>query len=69
MLIPFPFAFLTGACVFDAAGWYLSNGALAQTGAHLTAAGIGMGLFAAVPGIIDYAGSVPPRSSATVSSL
>lgn len=63
MLIPFPFAFLTGACAFDALGWYLSSETLSQTGAHLTIAGIAAGLLAAVPGIIDYVSSVPPRSS------
>jgi nitrite reductase/ring-hydroxylating ferredoxin subunit/uncharacterized membrane protein len=63
MLIPFPFAFLTGAFVFDAAGWLLNNMELSYTGAHLTLAGVGAGLVAAVPGIIDYFGSVPPESS------
>ena len=64
MLIPFPFAFLAGAFVFDVAGRILRNRELSRTGQHLTAAGIGMGLLAAVPGIIDYFGSVPPKSSA-----
>jgi nitrite reductase/ring-hydroxylating ferredoxin subunit/uncharacterized membrane protein len=64
MLIPFPFAFLTGAFAFNAFGWYSSNEMLSRTGAHLTIAGIGAGLLAAVPGIVDYASSVPPRSSA-----
>lgn len=64
MLIPFPFAFLTGAFVFDALGWYYSSEALSRTGVHLTLAGLGAGLLAAVPGVIDYVGSVPSRSSA-----
>jgi nitrite reductase/ring-hydroxylating ferredoxin subunit/uncharacterized membrane protein len=64
MLIPFPFAFLTGAFAFNAFGWYSSSHALSLTGEHLTLVGIGAGLLAAVPGIIDYANSVPPRSSA-----
>ena len=63
MLIPFPFAFLTGAFVFDALGWYLPSETLSQTGSHLTLAGVGAGVLAAVPGIIDYVSSVPPRSS------
>jgi nitrite reductase/ring-hydroxylating ferredoxin subunit/uncharacterized membrane protein len=64
MLIPFPFAFLTGAFLFDVAGWYVNNGNFARTGAHLTLAGVAAGLLAAVPGVIDYFGSVPPQSSA-----
>ena len=63
MLVPFPFAFLTGAFLFDVAGRWLRKPELAQTGRHLTAAGIGAGLLAAVPGAIDYFGAVPPKSS------
>jgi nitrite reductase/ring-hydroxylating ferredoxin subunit/uncharacterized membrane protein len=63
MLVPFPFAFLTGAFLFGMAGRWLKNPELAQTGRHLTAAGLGAGLLAAVPGAVDYFGSVPPRSS------
>ena len=64
MLIPFPFAFLAGAFLFDLAGRITRNQDLSQTGRHLTVAGIGAGLLAAVPGIVDYFESVPPRSSA-----
>lgn len=63
MLIPFPFAFLTGAFFFDLAAWWTGELDLAYTGRNLTLAGIGFGLVAAVPGIIDYFGSVPPESS------
>jgi nitrite reductase/ring-hydroxylating ferredoxin subunit/uncharacterized membrane protein len=63
MLIPFPFAFLVGAFLFDAIGWWLGNIELSYTGQHLTVAGIATGLVAAVPGIIDYFGAVPPESS------
>ena len=63
MLIPFPFAFLTGAFLFDGLGWWLGNMDLSYTGRHLTVAGIAAGLVAAIPGIIDYFGSVPPKSS------
>ncbi len=62
-LIPFPFAFLTGALLFDLAGMLAGRASLWTTGAHLTLAGIGAGLLAAIPGIIDYFYTVPPDSS------
>ena len=62
-LIPFPFAFLTGALIFDVIGVTAGAPALWTTGAHLEVAGIGAGLLAAVPGIIDYVYTVPPKSS------
>jgi nitrite reductase/ring-hydroxylating ferredoxin subunit/uncharacterized membrane protein len=66
MLIPFPFAFLTGAFFFDVAAYLLGNMDIAFIGRYLTVAGIAMGLVAAIPGAIDYFGSVPPESSAKV---
>ena len=63
MLIPFPFAFLTGAFLFDAAGWWSETPAWWTTGGHLALAGIAAALVAAVPGLIDYLYTVPPRSS------
>lgn len=63
MLIPFPIAFLTGAMLFDAAGWLLGNPAWWTTGGHLGAAGVATALLAAVPGFIDYLYTVPPKSS------
>jgi len=62
-LIPFPFAFLTGALLFDSLGLLLGRDDLWMTGAHLTLAGIGAGLLAAIPGAIDYLYTVPPGSS------
>src|SRR5688500_6355272 len=62
-LIPFPFAFLSGAALFDVAGWLVGSAALSMSAAHLTLAGIGAGLLAAVPGVIDYLYTVPPDSS------
>ena len=63
MLIPFPFAFLTGAFLFDVLGRWLDRPALWTTGAHLALAGIIAALLAAVPGFVDYVFTVPPRSS------
>src|SRR5688572_33312989 len=63
MLFLFPIAFLTGATLFDAAGWFLSSSASWTTGGHLGAAGIATALLAAVPGLIDYLYTIPPNSS------
>ncbi|HSA55690.1 MAG TPA: DUF2231 domain-containing protein [Gemmatimonadaceae bacterium] len=62
-LIPFPFAFLTGALLFDLAGRLFARPAWWETGAHLSAAGVVTALVAAVPGFIDYRYTVPPRST------
>jgi nitrite reductase/ring-hydroxylating ferredoxin subunit/uncharacterized membrane protein len=63
MLIPFPFAFLTGAVVFDLAGSVWGSPAWWITGGHLAAAGILAAVIAAIPGFIDYLYTVPPKSS------
>lgn len=63
MLIPFPFAFLTGAFVFDLAGRVTGNASWWSTGGYLALAGIVTALLAAVPGLIDYIRTVPPKSS------
>lgn len=62
-LIPFPFAFLAGAFLFDAAGRIADRPDWWVTGGHLAIAGIGTALVAAVPGFIDYLYTVPPRST------
>jgi nitrite reductase/ring-hydroxylating ferredoxin subunit/uncharacterized membrane protein len=62
-LIPFPFAFLYGAFFFDVGGVLLDRPAFWTTGGYLALAGVVMGLAAAVPGIIDYFSTVPPRST------
>jgi uncharacterized membrane protein/nitrite reductase/ring-hydroxylating ferredoxin subunit len=63
-LIPFPFAFLTGAFLFDLAGRLTDRPAWWTTGAHLALAGIAAALLAALPGFIDYVKTVPPDSTA-----
>jgi nitrite reductase/ring-hydroxylating ferredoxin subunit/uncharacterized membrane protein len=63
-LIPFPFAFLTGALLFDTLGFLRGSASLWTTGAYLTIAGLGAGIITAIPGIIDYLYTVPPQSSA-----
>jgi uncharacterized membrane protein/nitrite reductase/ring-hydroxylating ferredoxin subunit len=62
-LIPFPFAFLYGALIFDALGLLADRPALWSTAGHLSAAGIIAALIAAVPGFIDYVYTVPPNST------
>lgn len=64
MLIPFPFAFLVGTLVFDAAGWLGDAPSLWITGAYLGLAGIATAILAALPGLVDYFYTVPPASSA-----
>jgi nitrite reductase/ring-hydroxylating ferredoxin subunit/uncharacterized membrane protein len=64
MLIPFPFAFLTGAFLFDAIGWLRDVPSWWTTGAYLSLAGIVTAVVAAIPGLIDYLYTVPPNSSA-----
>lgn len=62
-LIPFPFAFLSGALLFDLLGWIVGRSEFYATAGHLTVAGILAGLVAAIPGAIDYVYTMPPNSS------
>jgi uncharacterized membrane protein/nitrite reductase/ring-hydroxylating ferredoxin subunit len=62
-LIPFPFAFLIGALLFDTAGRLADHPAWWVTGGHLAAAGVVMALVAAIPGVIDFLYTVPPKST------
>jgi nitrite reductase/ring-hydroxylating ferredoxin subunit/uncharacterized membrane protein len=64
MLIPFPFAFLTGGWGFRLAAAMSGNDELKTVSRHLIPAGLVAGLIAAIPGLVDYLGSVPPHSSA-----
>ena len=63
-LIPFPFAFLFGAFLFDAGGLAFAMPSWWVTGFHLAIAGVATALVAAIPGFIDYFATVPPRSHA-----
>ena len=63
MLVVYPFAFLTGSFGFSAAAAASGNRELRNVSDHLVPAGLVAGLLAAVPGVIDYFGSVPPQSS------
>jgi nitrite reductase/ring-hydroxylating ferredoxin subunit/uncharacterized membrane protein len=63
-LIPFPFAFLFGAAAFDLAGSVLNQPELWTTGGHLAVAGAVTAVVAAIPGVVDFLYTVPPKSSA-----
>jgi nitrite reductase/ring-hydroxylating ferredoxin subunit/uncharacterized membrane protein len=63
MLVVYPFAFLTGAFAFNLAAALSRNREYARVSQQLVPVGIAAGLAAAVPGLIDYQESVPPRSS------
>jgi uncharacterized membrane protein len=64
MLIPYPFAFLTGGTAFDVGAAITGRHEWSATARHLTRAGLGSALLAAVPGIVDYFGSVPKHTAA-----
>jgi uncharacterized membrane protein len=64
MLIPYPFALLSSAVVFDLVGRATRGASLSATAKHLNAAGLATAVVAAVPGVIDYFGSIPPRTRA-----
>lgn len=63
LLIAFPIAFFTGTFLFHIAGWIANHSALLQTAYYLNAAGIAFALLAAIPGLIDFLYTVPPKSS------
>ena len=63
-LIPFPFAFLYGAFLFDVAGRLAERPGWWTTGSYLCLVGVVAALIAAVPGFVDYFKTVPPKSSA-----
>src|SRR5437868_1935125 len=61
---PMLIAFSTGTLIFDILGVVNNNLGFWTMGMYLEAAGIITALIAAVPGIIDYIFTVPPKSSA-----
>ena len=64
VLIPFPIAFFTGTLLFHLIGWLVNKTDLLRTAYNLNIAGIGFALLAAIPGLIDFIYTVPPKSSA-----
>jgi len=64
ILVVFPIAFFTGTLLFDLLGFIYNKSSFLITGEYLEAAGIVSGLLAAVPGVVDFVYTVPPRSTA-----
>ncbi|WP_423149505.1 DUF2231 domain-containing protein [Rubrolithibacter danxiaensis] len=64
ILVGFPIAFFIGTLIFDLLGFFNDNNHFLETGKYLEIAGIIAALITAIPGIIDYCYTVPPKSSA-----
>lgn len=64
ILVVFPVAFFTGTLVCDVLAFINKSDSIWQMGKYLEIAGIGSAIAAAIPGIIDYSYTVPPKSSA-----
>lgn len=62
MLVALPIAFFSGTLIFDILT-LLNVGQFNSTARHLTIAGLIGGVMAAIPGIIDFIYTVPPKSS------
>jgi uncharacterized membrane protein/nitrite reductase/ring-hydroxylating ferredoxin subunit len=63
MLIVFPVAFFTGTFLFDLMFLITEIQNLYVTAMYLNIAGVAFALLAAVPGVIDFIYTVPPKSS------
>jgi uncharacterized membrane protein len=68
MLIPYPFALLSSATVFDVMSRATGRLAYAQTAQHLATAGLASAVVAAVPGAIDYFTAITPGTRASRSA-
>ena len=64
MLVPSPFAYLLGSAAIDVWSRVTGRRRYLRTAAHMNTLGLGSAVAAAVPGLIDYAFAVPPKSSA-----
>jgi uncharacterized membrane protein/nitrite reductase/ring-hydroxylating ferredoxin subunit len=63
ILVCFPIAFLTGTVIADIITVFFNKPELAFTARLLNISGVGAGLLAAVPGVVDFLHTVPPKSS------
>lgn len=64
LLIPFPIAFFTGTLLCHLFGTLLDKENLLITAYYLNMGGIAFALLAALPGLVDFVYTVPPKSSA-----
>lgn len=64
MIIPFPLAFFIGTFLFDLGARLFDRPEWGTVAFYLAPAGVVFGLLAAIPGIIDYRNTIPPKSSA-----
>lgn len=64
ILVGFPIAFYVGTLLFDSLAIIKDEIAFGLTGQYLHSAAIIAAICAAIPGIIDYTYTVPPKSSA-----
>jgi uncharacterized membrane protein/nitrite reductase/ring-hydroxylating ferredoxin subunit len=64
ILVGFPIAFFTAALLFDAVAFFYKNDTFWLMGKYMVIAGIVSAIITAIPGIIDYFFTVPPKSSA-----
>jgi uncharacterized membrane protein/nitrite reductase/ring-hydroxylating ferredoxin subunit len=62
ILVSFPIAFFTGTLIFDILA-LVYDPVFQQTALHLEIAGLIGALAAAIPGLIDFTSTVPPRST------
>lgn len=63
ILVAFPIAFFTGTLLFDLLGLFFKN-TFFTVGYYLEIAGVAGALAAAIPGLIDFTTTIPPKSSA-----
>ena len=63
MLVTFPIAFFTGTLIFDVIGFVNDDPGFNQAAMYLSVAGLCGGVLAAIPGLIDYIFTVPPKST------
>jgi uncharacterized membrane protein/nitrite reductase/ring-hydroxylating ferredoxin subunit len=64
ILVSFPIAFFTGTVILDICTLFFNKPELSYTARLLNIAGVVAGFLAAIPGMIDYLHTVPPKSSA-----
>jgi uncharacterized membrane protein len=65
MLIPYPFALLSSSVGFELAGRMAGRQDWLRTASHIADVGLVAALTAAIPGAVDYFGTVPRESEAS----